>query len=95
MEKEIADQMANGNFILLSKSSIPREATVLNSMVPGPVNVAFWQHLLHIFDRFSVFVKKKSLLPGLFMERFFYSKKLFFYHFFFNYLLSNSIFDNL
>ena len=56
MEKEISDQMANGNFILLPKSSIPREATVLNSMVPGPVNVAFWQHLLHIFDRFSVFV---------------------------------------
>ena len=32
MDKEIADQMANGNFILVSKTSVPKGATVLNAV---------------------------------------------------------------
>ena len=32
MDKEITDQMANGNFILLPKSSLPKGATVLNAV---------------------------------------------------------------
>lgn len=32
IEKEIADQMENGNFVLLLKSAIPRGATVLNAV---------------------------------------------------------------
>ena len=32
MDKEIRDQMANGNFILLPKSSLPKGATVLNAV---------------------------------------------------------------
>ena len=32
IDKEIADQMANGNFILIPKSSLPKGATVLNTV---------------------------------------------------------------
>ena len=32
MDKEIADQMANGNFVLLPRSSLPNGATVLNAV---------------------------------------------------------------
>ena len=32
MDKEIADQMANGNFLLVPRSSIPKGATVLNAV---------------------------------------------------------------
>ena len=32
MAKEMLDQMANGNFILLPQSSIPKDATILNAV---------------------------------------------------------------